>query len=573
MRNREVAATLSRIADLWEFKGVNRYKIVAFRRAAMVIENMAEDVEDLWRQDRLEEIGGIGAGIAGRIGEYLATGRLKSLDEAAEGVPEGLIRLMELPGVGPSTIRLVHDALGVADAAGLERAAREGRLRGLPGMGAKKEQNILRALEIWGRSQERIPLGVALPEAERVIAALRKRGFKGPLTPAGSLRRMKETIGDIDILAAEADPERLINAFAALPFVRHVLAAGGSKGSVITEANLQIDLRVIPEDSYGAALQYFTGSKQHNVHLRGLARARGLKVNEYGVFRGETRLASRTEAEVYAALDLPYIPPELREDAGEIEAAEAGRLPRLVEEADLRGDLHVHSKWSDGLNRAEELARAAIERGYEYLAVTDHSPTLRIAHGLDTERLGRQIEELAALNQKIEGLTLLSGSEVDIRHDGSLDWPDDMVDRLDVVVASIHSGFKDDLETMTRRIIKAIRHPAVNIIAHPTGRLFGSREPYQVDLPRVFAAAAECGCALEINSFWNRLDLSGPQARLAKEAGVRLAVNTDAHQLGQLPMIRFGIGQARRGWLEPEDVINTWDLERLKGFLAKGRKR
>lgn len=573
MRNREVAAVLSRVADLWEFKGINRYKVVAFRRAAMVIENMAEDIEELWRQDRLEEIGGIGAGIAGRIGEYLATGRMKTLEEAQEGVSAGLIQLMELPGVGPSTIRAVHKALGVEDAASLERAAREGRLRGLPGMGAKKEQNILRALEIWGRSHERIPLGVALPEAERVVAALRERGFRGPLTPAGSLRRMKETIGDIDILAAEAEPERLIAAFAALPFVRHVLAAGGSKGSIITEANLQIDLRVIPEESYGAALQYFTGSKQHNVHLRGLARARGMKVNEYGVFRNDERLASLTEEEVYAALGLPWIAPELREDAGEIEAAFEGRLPRLIEEADIRGDLHVHSRWSDGINRTEELARAARQRGYDYLAVTDHSPSLRIARGLDTERLDRQLAELAALNREHDGFTLLAGSEVDIHRDGSLDWPDEALERLDVVVASIHSGFKDDLETMTQRIIRAIRHPAVNIIGHPTGRLFGAREPYQVDLPRVFAAAAECGCALEINSFWNRLDLSGPQARLAKETGVKLAINTDAHQVGQLAMIRFGVGQARRGWLEAEDVINTWDTGRLRRFLAKGRRR
>jgi DNA polymerase (family 10) len=573
VRNREVAAVLSRIADLWEFKGQNRYKVVAFRRAAMVIENMAEDIEDLWRQGRLEEVGGIGAGIARRVGEYLATGTMGTYEDASKGVSASLIRLMELPGVGPSTVRAVHEALGVEDIPGLEQAARAGRLKGLPGMGAKKEQNVLRALEIWRRSQERIPLGVALPEAEAVITGLKRQGFQGPLIPAGSLRRMKETVGDIDILAADPDPESLIAAFAALPNVRHVLAAGGSKGSVVTEANVQIDLRVIPADSYGAALQYFTGSKQHNVHLRGIARSRGMKVNEYGVFRGERCLASRSEEEVYAALDLPLIPAELREDAGEIEAAMEGRLPELIEEADLRGDLHVHSKWSDGINRTEELAKAAKERGYSYIALTDHSPSLRIAHGLDPERLDRQLAELAEVNREHHGVTLLSGTEVDIRRDGGLDWPDEQVAKLEVVVASIHAGFKDDEETMTRRIIRAIRHPAVNVIGHPTGRLLGSREPYKVNLPKVFAAAAEAGCALEINAFWNRLDLSGAQARLAKEAGVKFSVATDAHQTGQLGMIRFGIGQARRGWLEAEDVINTYDLARLRVFLAKGRRR
>ena len=571
MKNREVAGLLSRIADLWEFKGVNRFKIVAFRRAAMVIENMAEDVEDVWRTGRLKEIGGIGEGIAHRINEYLETGKMATLEEASAEVPTSLIQLMELPGVGPSTIRLVHASLGIDDVAGLERAAREGKLRGLPGMGAKKEQNILRALEIWGRSHERIPLGLALPEAERVVSALRERGFTGPLTPAGSLRRMAETIGDIDILAAADDPEALISAFASLPFVRHVLAAGGSKGSIVTEANLQVDLRVVAPESYGAALQYFTGSKQHNVRLRGMARAHGLKVNEYGVFRGAERLASRTEEEVYRAVGLPWIPPELREDAGEIEAALEGRLPRLIDEGDIRGDLHVHSRWSDGINRCEELAQAAEVRGYAYLAVTDHSPSLRIAHGLDAERLDKQLAELAELNARLRSVTLLAGSEVDIRRDGSLDWGDAELAKLDCVVASVHSGFKDDEETMTARLIRAVRHPAVNVIGHPTGRLLGSREPYRVDLPRVFAAAAEAGCALELNAFWNRLDLSAPQARLAKEAGVKFAVNTDAHQTGQLGMIRFGVGQARRGWLEPEDIINTWELARLRRFLAKGR--
>ncbi len=566
-----MAALLSRIADLWEFKGQNRFKIVAFRRAAMVIENMAEDVEELWRQGRLEEVGGIGAGIAARLSEYLATGHVKDYEEAQQGVSPGLIQLMELPGIGPSTIRSVHDALGVEDVAGLERAAREGRLRGLPGMGAKKEQNVLRALDIWRRSQERIPLGLALPEAEMVIAALRAEGFTTPLTPAGSLRRRMETIGDIDILAAEAEPAPLLAAFSKLPFVRHVLAAGGSKASIITQANLQVDVRAVSPDSYGAALQYFTGSKQHNVHLRGIARARGLKVNEYGVFRGEERLASRTEEEVYAALGMPLIAPELREDSGEIEAAQEGRLPRLIEESDLRGDLHVHSKWSDGINRVEEMARAALARGYVYLGLTDHSPTLRIAHGLDPARLERQLAEVAEVNRQVPGLTVLSGSEVDIRRDGSLDWPDELLERLDVVVASIHSGFKDDLETMTGRIIRAIRHPAVNVIAHPTGRLLGAREAYRVDLPRVFAAAAEAGCALELNAFWNRLDLNGPQARLAKQAGAKFSVATDAHQVGQLGMIRFGVAQARRGWLERDDVINTWELPRLLRFLAKGR--
>jgi DNA polymerase (family 10) len=571
VRNREVASLLSRIADLWEFKGENRFKVVAFRRAAMIVENMAEDIEALWHEDRLEEIGGIGAGISGRIGEYLATGRIQGYEEEARGISPGLLQLMDLPGIGPSTVRAVHDALGVEDIAGLERAAREGKLREVAGMGAKKEQNVLRALEIYRRSQERIPLGVALPEAEAVVDALRRQGFRGPFTPAGSLRRMSETVGDIDILATDPDPERLLTAFAHLPFVRHVLAAGGSKGSVVTEANLQVDLRVVAEESFGAALQYFTGSKQHNVHLRGIARARGMKVNEYGVFRGEERLAGRTEEEVYAALELPLIPPEIREDTGEIEAAMEGRLPRLIEEADIRGDLHVHSRWSDGINRIEELARAAKGRGYSYLALTDHSPTLRIAHGLDAERLSRQRQELAEVARS-EGFTLLPGSEVDIRRDGSLDWPDDELARLEVVVASIHSGFKDDEETMTGRIIAAIRHPAVNIIAHPTGRLIGSREPYRVNLPRVFEAAAQAGCALEINAFYNRLDLSGAQARMAKGYGVKFSVATDAHQMGQLGMIRFGVGQARKGWLTPEDVINTWDIDRLRAFLAKGRR-
>jgi DNA polymerase (family 10) len=561
------------MADLLEYRGDNPFRIRAYRRAAQNLESFSGSLGELAAKSRLSDIPGVGTDLAAKITEYLATGTVKEIEQLKRTLPRGMLDLLEVPGVGPKTAKLLCDRLRITSVQQLEAAARAHRIQTLPGFQATKEQNILKGIGVLKKGRERMHLGVALPLAEELLRILRKVPGAARLSTAGSLRRMRETIGDLDLLVASKRPERVMEAFVKVPFCARVLAAGTTKSSILTTDGLQVDLRVVDPESFGAALQYFTGSKEHNVRLRELAVRQGLKVNEYGVFRTKTnkRLAGREEEEVYAALGLAWIPPELREDHGEIDAAKADRLPSLIEQRDLKGDFHIHTRYSDGSNRLEDMAEAGATKGYEYLAICDHSRSLKIAHGMTIERLREQISRIRAFNARSKRLTLLTGSEVDILNDGLLDYPDDVLAQLDVVVASVHTGFSQDRATLTRRIITAMRSPYVTIIAHPTGRLMGEREPYAVDLEAVFQAAKATGTALEINSYPRRLDLNDAAARRAHELGVMLAISTDSHSTDQLENVAFGLGVARRAWVEPRRVLNCLTLTRLRQWVARKR--
>jgi len=570
MKNREIARLFEKMADILEFKGENVFKINAYRKAARVIGDLSQDLEKLNSQGALRDIPGVGEGIAKKIKEYLETGKMSKYEQVRKEVPDDLLEMMAIPGMGPKTVALVHKTQGISSIAELEEAVKEGRLRDLPGMGPKKEENILRGITLLRQSGKRIALGVAIPIVDEIVQEIKGRAKVQKIFPAGSLRRMKETLGDIDILVAGRAGQRIIETFTKMPQVQEVLAAGDTKGSVIVQGGLQVDLRVVPDASYGAALQYFTGSKAHNIHLREIAKAKGMKISEYGIFRGERKIGGRKEEEIYTTLGLDWIPPEMREDRGEVALATQGKLPRLVEETDIRGDLHVHSNWSDGSATLEQMALAARERGYQYVAICDHSQSLKFAGGLSKQRILEQMEEIRELNEKLSGIVLLAGTEVDIKTDGSLDFPDRILKKLDVVVAAIHSGFKQREEQITKRLLSALENPHVDILAHPTGRLISSRPPYQANLEELFAKAAETGTALEINAYYDRLDLKDVQCRRAAEMGVNLSIGTDAHHPNQLWMMRLGVAVARRGWLEKANLLNTLPLQKLRRFLARG---
>ncbi|MGO8705510.1 MAG: DNA polymerase/3'-5' exonuclease PolX [Candidatus Brocadiia bacterium] len=558
MRNDEIAGMLETLANLLEFKGENPFKLSAYRRAARVLRDQTEDVATLVRENRLKELPGIGESIEKKIVQALTTGKIEKLTEALKTVPPGVLRMMEIPGVGPRTAAQVHEKLGIKTLEEFTAAARSGKLAGVPGIGAKKAAAFLGAIKFAKASSRRMLLGEALPLAEKIIAQLEERGVRGALA-AGSLRRMCETIGDIDILAAGAGAAsgKIIGAFTKLPEVRRVLGAGGTKASIVMESGVQVDLRVVRPESFGAALQYFTGSKAHNIRLRAMARERGLKLSEYGVFKGDRRIAGRTEEEVYRALKLPLIPPELREDRGEIEAAQKGALPKLVTLDDIRGDLHVHTKWSDGRNTIEEMARAARALGRKYIVISDHTRALKIFGGLDVDGLTKEVAEVRAAAKKLRGIALLTGTEMDIRADGTLDLPDAALAKLDFVIASVHSAFRQDKEKMTKRIIKAVENPNVDCIGHLTGRLLGRREGYAVDVEAVLKAAARNGTAIELNANPLRLDLTDQACRRARELGVQVVINTDAHSAEDLQLMRYGVATAQRGWLEKSDVLNA----------------
>jgi DNA polymerase (family 10) len=568
MKNLEIAQLFARMADALELKGESRFRISAYRNASRALAEMAEDVASVYKEGKLREIPGIGEGTAEKIAEYLQTGRMHKYTEVTVGFSEGFMRLLDIPGLGPKTLMLAHERLRVNDLADLKRVLADGSLASLPGMGSQKVDNLLKGVALFEKAHGRIPLGVALPLVAELTAWLQDRGVTRIL-PAGSLRRMKETVGDLDILAAGRDGSRIVKQFLESPLTRRVLAAGPTKGSILASFGgldeMQVDLRVVAEESFGAAAAYFTGSKQHNIHLRTLARERDLKISEYGVFRGERMIAGATEEEVYAALKLPWIPPELREDRGEIEAAAAGTLPDLVELRDIKGDLHVHSKYSDGQLTIGEMAEAIRGRGCRYMAITDHSQSAKYAHGMSVERAQAQLEEIRKLNRRFTDFTILAGVEADILADGAIDFPDSLLKRYDVVIASVHSGFTRDC---TARILKAMDHPRVNIIGHPTGRLLSGREGYPVDMERVIAHAAKTRTALEINAYYDRLDLNDAHCRMAKAAGVKCVINTDAHSTEMLQYLALGVGTARRGWLEKMDILNTYPLPRLKDWLA-----
>jgi len=575
MKQHEIAALFTQMADLLEFRGENPFRIRAYRKAAQNLESLTEDLERLSQQDRLTDIPGIGKDLAGKIQEYLATGAVREIERLKRTVPTGIFALLEIPGVGPKTTKLLYERLRITSVSRLEAAARAHKLCRLPGFQEKKEQNILKGIDIVRKGQERMHLGLALPLARHIMDFMRAVPEVKRIEVAGSLRRMKETIGDLDLLVTTTKPAKVMRTFTTAKFCVRVLAAGETKSSILTSEGVQIDLRVVEPDCFGAALQYFTGSKEHNVHLREMAVRKGLKVNEYGVFRVKTgrRLAGREEEEVYKALGLPWVPPEIREDTGEIEAALAGRLPHLVEQDDLRGDFHIHTNWSDGGHSLEEVAAAGTKRGYQYLAICDHSKSLKVAGGLSVAELKQQMAQIRALNKRSKRFQLLRGAEVDILHRGLMDYPDDLLSQLDFVIGSIHSGFKQDEATITNRLIRAMRNPYVTMIAHPTGRLLGQREPYAVDLNAVFNAAKETHTALEINAYPKRLDLNDAAARRAKEEGVWLALSTDTHSLDQLENIAIGVGVARRAWCEPQHLLNCLSRDQLLAWVQQKRQR
>lgn len=571
MVNLEIARIFNAIADMLEIKGDNPFRVRAYRRAAENIEGLAEDVAILVERESLEQIPGIGKDLAAKIHEFVTTGTLREYDKLKGEVPPGLVELLHIPGVGPKTAKLLYDEKGIDSTEKLEAAARAGELRGLPGIKAKTEENILRGIEMLRRASGRMPLGLVLPLAQEFIARLEQVKGCQRIHYAGSLRRMKETVGDIDILAISTAPAKIMDAFVTLPSVHDILAKGETRSSVMTRHGIQVDVRVVEPEAFGAALAYFTGSKAHNIRLRDMARKKGLKISEYGVFEERTgkRIAGKEEEDIYEVLGLPFIVPELREDAGEIEAALQGQLPDLITVDDIRGDLHVHSTWSDGAHAIEEVAEAAQRRGYAYIAITDHSKGLGVARGLGAEDLAKQCEEIRKLNQRFKNFRILTGVEVDIRADGSLDLPDAVLAKLDFVVASVHSALRQDREKMTQRIVRAVGNPHVRALGHPTGRLLGEREPFEVHLDDVLHAARQSGIALEINASPSRLDLNDVHARRVKEAGLSLVINTDTHTLANFEYIHLGVATARRAWIEKKDVLNALSLKPLLKRLAR----
>lgn len=569
MKNFEVAFIFYDIADILEIKGENFFKIRAYRKAAHTIENLPMDVEDLAGESRLQEIEGIGKALEEKIREIINTGTCRYYEELKKDFPRGLVEMLKIPGLGAKKIKVIYDNLGISSIEELEKAARAHKLRELPGMGVKTEQSILKGIKTLKGQGDRVQLAIALPVANRIMEILSGMKEVSKVAIAGSLRRRKEMVKDIDIVVATEAAETLVENFLKLPIISRVLAEGLSKVSVVLNAGIQVDLRLVKPQEFYSALQHFTGSKEHNTKLRSLALKMGYKLNEYGIFEkeGDGVFCPKSETELYSKLDMPYIIPELREDRGEIEAALQDGLPDLVKLEDIRGDLHLHSDFSDGVSSIEEMVKKAKELGYEYIAITDHSKSLKVARGLDESRLRQQLELIKGINERVKGIRILTGIEVDILPDGSLDFDDDILKELDVVIASIHSGFKQDKTTITSRIVNACHNRYVNIIAHPTGRLLGRREPYDVDMDEVFEAAAKTGTVLEINSSPDRLDLNDVNVKRAAEMGIKIAINTDAHGTEALSDMMYGVWVARRGWLAAENIINTYSLEQLLEFL------
>ncbi|MEW6415678.1 MAG: DNA polymerase/3'-5' exonuclease PolX [Pseudomonadota bacterium] len=570
VHNADIAARFNEIADYLEIQGANPFRIRAYRNAARTLDELPQEARTLLEKgEDLTRLPGIGDDLAAKIREIVDTGRCSLLDRLRRELPPAVTELLQIPGLGPKRVRALYHELEVQTVEQLARAARDGRIRALPGFGEKTERNILQAVEAHASQTRRFKLAVAAQYADTLTAFLRAVPGVVQVTVAGSFRRMRETVGDLDILVTAAAGSPVIQRFTACDEVAEVLSAGGTRASVVLKGGLQVDLRVVERQSYGAALCYFTGSKAHNIAIRRIAQKLGLKVNEYGVFRGEERVAGEDEVSVYRSLGLPFIPPELREDRGEIEAAHAGRLPRLVEISDLRGDLHAHTKATDGHDCLRDMALAAKALGLVYLAITDHSRHLAVAHGLDPLGLARQCEEIDRLNQELDGITLLKGIEVDILEDGSLDLPDEVLGRLDLVVGAVHSQFHLSRAKQTDRILRAMDHPHFTMLAHPSGRLIGRREPYDVDMPRIIRHARDRGCFLELNAHPERLDLLDSQCQVAKEEGVLVSVNSDAHSTIDFANLKYGVGQARRGWLEKDDVLNTRSLAALQRLLKR----
>jgi DNA polymerase (family 10) len=570
LTNKDVAQILRTIADYLEIKGEIIYKALAYRRAADNIVNLGRDINEVWLEGKLRDIPGVGEALSKKLDELLGTGRLGYYEQLQDEIPAGVLELLAIPDVGPKTAKLLWGHLGIASVAEAERAARQGQLRHLPGLGVKSEAKILAGIQVLHRRSDRISLGTAWPVAQEILAVLENDcPAVQRTTAAGSLRRMKTTIGDIDLLVASTEPEAVMETFVSLPQVGEVSLRGPTKTSVILHNGLQVDLRVLPPERYGSLLQYFTGSKAHNVALRGLAQGQGLSLSEYGFKRGEEEIICAEEEEVYGALGLPWIPPELREDRGEIEAAQSGSLPKLIELADIQGDLHIHTDWSDGAVSLSQMAEAARARGYRYAVISDHSHSLGVAGGLTVERLREQRAEIDRLNKGFGDFCLLQGAEVEIKADGSLDFPDEVLAELDVVIASLHSGLRQERERITARLILAMRNPHVDIIGHPLGRIIGQREESAVDIDAVLEVAAEAGTIMEVNAIPARLDLDDVHIRRAVEMGVKLAINSDAHNVEGLGVMAYGVATARRGWAKAGDVVNTLSLDEMLKLVAK----
>lgn len=573
MRNKDVSAVFDEIADLLEITGEQSFRVNSYRRAARTIKDLTKDIDELHKAGGLGELPGIGKSMAAKIEEYLSGGRMALHTELKAVVPAGLLTLLGISGMGPKKVAMVWKQLNVTGLEDLKRVIASGEMAKLKGLGAKSVEQIAKGLELLERSSGRTPLGIAWPLADELAEAMRALNGVRRVEIAGSLRRGCETIGDLDLLCDADDGGRVVTEFTTLPQSRRVLASGETKGSILVErrdgGEIQVDCRVVPTESFGAALQYFTGSKEHNVRLREMASKRGWKLNEWGLFEGDTRLAGADEAEIYAKMGVVYVPPEMREDRGEfdLKAAEA-----LVEIGDIRGDLHCHTTASDGTADAETMAQAACDRGYEYVAITDHSKSSAVANGLTIDRMWRQIEMVKGLNKKLDKITVLVGCECDILADGTLDYPDNVLAACDFVVASVHSSMKQDRDRVTKRVIDAMSNPNVSLLGHPTTRLIGRREPMDLDMEAVVAAAAETGTALELNASWQRLDLCDLHVRMAVEAGVKICIDTDAHSTAQFDQMKFGIATARRGWVKAKNVLNTMPLPSLRKWVAKKRK-
>jgi len=564
MKNQEVAKILYDIADLLEIKGELVFKFVAYRRAAQVIEALSRDIEDIYKDGKLDDVNGVGPGIAKKVVEYLETERSKYLEDLKKGLPPGFGELLALEGIGPKKVKLFLEKK-IKNLKELEAAAKAGKLRKIPTLGEKTEKNILQSIEYAKKRGGRMLLGHALLLADEIVGELKKNKNVIKINPAGSLRRMKETIGDIDILVTSAKPGAVIDYFTKMENVASVIAQGPTKASVRLKNGMQADLRVLPEKEYGSALMYFTGSKEHNIELRKMAISQKMKLSEYGLFSNKF-VAGRSEEEVYRKLGLQYIEPEMRESRGEIELAKKGKLPKIVRQDDVIGDLHMHSTWSDGKNTVEEMALAAKKLGYEYICIADHIGHLTIANALDKKRLEKQRKEIDLLNKKLD-IVILQGGEVDIRADGRLDMDNQTLEKLDIVLASLHSSLKAGEERNTKRIIGAMENPHVDIIAHPSGRLIDQREGSLLNTEKIIDKSKETNTILEVDAQPNRLDMNDVNVRATIEHGCKIAIDTDAHSVDQLRFMNIGVGTARRGWATKKDVINTYKLDKMMKLL------
>ena len=569
VRNIEVAKILYEVADLLELQGIG-FKPNAYRNAARNIESMTKELDDYRKSSNLRDIPGVGEAIAKKIEEILATGRLRYLDELKQQLPAGLLQLVDVPEIGPKTALHLYKELKIANLQELKAAAEQHLIHSLKGFGERSEERILHGIALMEKRSGRMLLGQAYPLAEGVRKYVQDHAKLKLISLGGSLRRMKDTIGDIDILAGSNDVKMVMDAFVSYPDVQEIVERGPTKAVVRLRDGTQVDLRVVEEEAFGAALQYFTGSKEHNIKLRSLAIEKGWKLNEYGLFKKDLTeiVARRTEEDIYQALGLRIMPPELREDHGEIEAARNGTLPELIELQDIKGDLHVHTTASDGKATMEEYAWACRNRGYEYLGITDHSYGLRVTHGLSAKELSGNIDVAHHVSERVDGLRVLIGAEVEILEDGSLDYPKDVLRELDFVIGAVHSKFNMEMDEMTKRVVGAVSNDYLTILAHPTGRRLEQREPYQIDLEQVMLAAKSTGVCLELNAFPERMDLNDVNCRMAKEIGVRIAISTDSHSVPQLDHMLFGVATARRGWLEKKDVLNALPLKELVSYLG-----